>query len=415
MLKNDDQGLFQGVISRDASPEAAVLTEWKRREIKRYSLSPEKLRDLRRCGWNFPDQQDIHSSVDESEVDEFRERLHDTMSRFSSLYRHNNNKLPECRQESWFAIKVWDILMELLVTESEWLDHKPGEISSSASSLRRNKGRDLETRRALGRKADGIITCKNFDFDFEIGAIEIGRIDDGPTGTKVLKDGRKISKLLKDMFDLICSKCKSPSIFRSELRVYGLLISGLRVEFLSLRHLEGRYYHLVREDTLTIPSSWNESGICSILIMVTKMLVFRDRMESMARLANNRISTDEEDLDRALSGVGGSVLPPLAQSSTLSAPKNAPKRRRKKITVVAAMANSTSSKSTPNPSEELCAASAQLPKTTFCQIKPATPPSTQQNVESTTPPTKESLKKLQSQESQYSSSRCDDGRRRRRP
>ncbi|KAI8594365.1 hypothetical protein EDD21DRAFT_449433 [Dissophora ornata] len=80
------------------------------------------------------------------------------------------------------------------------------------------------------------------------------------------------------------------------------------------------------------------------------------------------------------------------------------------------MANSTSSKSTPNPSEQLCATSAQLPKTTSCQIKPATP-STQPNAESnnlsTTPLTKESLKKLQSQEhaavqSQYSSSRCDD-------
>ncbi|KAI8606089.1 hypothetical protein EDD21DRAFT_361987 [Dissophora ornata] len=72
------------------------------------------------------------------------------------------------------------------------------------------------------------------------------------------------------------------------------------------------------------------------------------------------------------------------------------------------MANPTSSKSTPNPSEKLCVASAQLSKTTSCQIKSvsapqsrkgtATPPSTQQNVESTTLLTKETLKMLQSQE-----------------
>ncbi|KAF9347171.1 hypothetical protein BGX26_001326, partial [Mortierella sp. AD094] len=303
LFEDVDQGLFQEAIDRDASQEIAALAEWKRREIKRYSLSPKKLRDLRRSGWDFLDQQDFHATVDEYELDGFRERLHLTMSRFSSLYKHNSNKLPECRLESWFAVKVWDILMELLVTDSEWLDHGPGEISSSASSLRKNKDRSLETRHAPGRKVDGIITCKKFDFNCEIGAIEIGKTDDGPTGTKVLKDGRKISKILKDMFDLICVKCKNPTVFRSELRVYGLLISGLRVEFLSLRYLEGRYYHLVREETLTVPSSWNDSGIRSILILITKMLVFRDRIESMAKLANSRLSTDEEDLDRALSGL----------------------------------------------------------------------------------------------------------------
>ncbi|KAI8598402.1 hypothetical protein EDD21DRAFT_435237, partial [Dissophora ornata] len=93
---------------------------------------------------------------------------------------------------------------------------------------------------------------------------------------------------------------------------------------------------------------------------------------------------------------------------------------KKNISVITAMADSTSYNSTPNPSEQLCAASAQLPKTTSCQIKPVsapqprnpttTPPSTQQNAESTTPLTKESLKKLQEQsyQSQCSSSPCDD-------
>ncbi|KAF9199292.1 hypothetical protein BGZ49_010623 [Haplosporangium sp. Z 27] len=93
----------------------------------------------------------------------------------------------------------------------------PREICSSASSARQNENRNLEIRQACGSKVDGLITCKKSNC--EIGAIEVGDIDEGSTGTKALKDSRKLAKLLKDMFEAICNNCKSETNIRSELRV----------------------------------------------------------------------------------------------------------------------------------------------------------------------------------------------------
>ncbi|KAF9375194.1 hypothetical protein BGX21_003860, partial [Mortierella sp. AD011] len=91
-------------------------------------------------------------------------------------------------------------------------------------------------------KVDGLILSKSAPY--ALCAVEVGKDDKGPTGTKTLKDIRKLSKLLKDMFDIICERSSDPAQVQKDLRTFGLVISALRVDFVSLRHHNGRYSRL---------------------------------------------------------------------------------------------------------------------------------------------------------------------------
>jgi hypothetical protein len=69
---------------------------------------------------------------------------------------------------------------------------------SISSSIRKNQNRDVTATKAFGRKVDGIFSRSS---NREYGTIEVGRKDEGAIGTKVLTDGLKTAKVLKDMFD----------------------------------------------------------------------------------------------------------------------------------------------------------------------------------------------------------------------
>ncbi|KAG0208634.1 hypothetical protein BGX28_000442 [Mortierella sp. GBA30] len=322
--EKDQQPFRCDFDQRDSQGAAATLPDWKQKELMRYAVAPEDLRDLLSHGWRRKDEEAIQSDTGEAERDGFNKRFYLAVLRLSALYEDFGNRIPESQSEAWYATKVWGILIDLLVSGSEWLDLKLGEVSSSASSLRKNRDRDLESRHAHGRKIDGLVLCKKTQR--EIGAIEAGRSDEGATGTKVLKDSRKLAKLLKDMLDKMCSHCEKQDEVRSELRVFGLLISGLRVEFVSLRYLDGRYCWLKRERTFSVPLTWDEHSIRSILVLIKEMLLLRDRMEAMTRLAYRQAHPGADDLVRELSGSARPCTPPLIHIPTLSTPKNSPKR-----------------------------------------------------------------------------------------
>ncbi|KAF8977470.1 hypothetical protein BGZ46_007371 [Entomortierella lignicola] len=307
LLSTGTNGLFQEKLEQDDLHEAErSLLEWKQKEIMRYSEGPDKIKEILLNGWKFSDEDSSLVGTPKSEIDGFREDLHQTMLVFSRLYREYNNELPKYKSEAWYVKKVWDSLFSnLVIYGSEWIEFAPGEICSSASSARQNENRNLEIRQACGSKVDGLITCKKSNY--EIGAIEVGDIDEGLTGTKALKDSRKLAKLLKDMFEAICNNCKSETNIRSELR---------------------RYYHLKRERTMVLSSSWDENGIRTLLMLVSMMLFFRERMEAMSKLIYNRVSPENDDIIRFMSGLDQYSSPPTAHVKTLSTPKSIPKSRR---------------------------------------------------------------------------------------
>ncbi|KAF8937944.1 hypothetical protein BGZ58_001875, partial [Dissophora ornata] len=318
-FEEEDQAHFQAFVdSHDTGLSVPLLSEWMREEILRYSLAPEALQDQLSHGWKHPGQDNLPTTVVQRELDGFRKVLYRVLLCLSCLYEDHNNSLPESQSESWYATEVWAIFVKLLVGDSEWLEYEPGEVCSSASSHRKNKGRELDTRHAQGNKIDGLIACRKTRS--EIGAMEIGKVDDGATGTKVLKDGRKLAKLLKDMFDHIYSQSYRASEVKDTLQVYGLLVSGLRVEFVSMGNLKGRYYRLRREHAISVPSKWTDTSIRRILVVVTKFLLLRKRMEEMAKLVEDWSNPSVEELEDVMSGLSRPSTPPIP-TRTLSSPK----------------------------------------------------------------------------------------------
>ncbi|KAF9944043.1 hypothetical protein BGZ70_005106, partial [Mortierella alpina] len=318
-----DREAFQKRLKADMQETALVLPCWQQQELLRYALQPQELEVTLSKGW-APSLNDVEGASIEHRA--FRKRLYLAMLRLSSLYEEYGLSLPDTHSESWYTTNVWGTFLDLLAAGSEWLEYKPGEVCSTASSLRRNSDRDLESRHAQGRKIDGLIFCKKTQC--EVGAVEVGKVDGGATGTKVLKDGRKMAKLLKDMADTICSRMPHKSEARRDFRVFGLLISGLRAQFVTLRYLDGRFCQLQRGRTVALPLTWDEHSIRSVLVVINEMLLLRGRMEAMAELAYNYIHPGPEDLLRELSGKSRACTPPSAYIPTLTTPKSSPKRSR---------------------------------------------------------------------------------------
>ncbi|KAF9207179.1 hypothetical protein BGZ49_001033 [Haplosporangium sp. Z 27] len=228
--------------------------------------------------------------VNEDELHAFRKRLSQVLSEFCLLYEDHNYTLPRSKLEVWYFTNVWGTLLKMLSSGSEWLYSEPGDKCSTASSLSKNKDRNLEVRQASGHKVDYLLLCRKNET--ELGAIEAGRKDDGPTGTKALEDARESAKILKDMHNAITKKCAKPIL--KDLRVYGLLISGLRVEFVSMSYIDGRIYRFTREKTYSIPLTWDETGIHSMLRLINEMLLLRDRLEAMAKLIYNATNPGDD-------------------------------------------------------------------------------------------------------------------------
>ncbi|KAF9381520.1 hypothetical protein BGX21_002084 [Mortierella sp. AD011] len=112
----------------------------------------------------------------------------------------------------------------------------------------------------------------------------MGKIDRGPNGTKILKDSRKLSKILKDMYDIIYCHCERKEEVQKELRVYGLLISGLRMDFVSLRYVRGRYHWMEMEQNILFPPVWDDGGVVSptITAVLSRLIAFKGRIEQMS-------------------------------------------------------------------------------------------------------------------------------------
>ncbi|KAF9998956.1 hypothetical protein BGZ79_007389 [Entomortierella chlamydospora] len=306
LFEEDDQRMFQGDIDRDVFHEAEIsLTEWKKRDIMRFSLSLDRTRDLIRYGLNslFADQEDPLSAVDKSELDEFRLRIYSIMLELGDIYKKYDNELPEFRVRSWLSKDVCDVLLPLLGYRSEWLhwiEFEPGSISGSSSS-------NLEAKEPEDAGLDSIITCKKLQSQCGIAAIKIEGVGYDLRGIRTLRD----------MFERVCSMCSSPGVMKTQLRVYGIFFSGLRVEIVSLKYVAGRFYRLTREKTLPIPITWDDQSVKAILALIEEILTLQNRVESMAKIVCSHV-----DMERVLSELSDSTRPIIRHPPTDSTSDN---------------------------------------------------------------------------------------------
>ncbi|KAF9359843.1 hypothetical protein BGX34_008104, partial [Mortierella sp. NVP85] len=206
--------------------------------------------------------------------------IHEAILGVHSFYMNQSYKLPKQQSEAWYRIKLWGFLTNFIDAGGK-LEYQPGETTCRATMLRMNLVRDLETRHQQGPRVDGMITSSITQM--EMCAIEAGKVDEGTTGTKVLHDCRKLAKTMKDMFDLICNRC--PADCRRQLATFGILLSGANISFVSLRYVDGRYYRLHVESSISFPPTWDDEGIVSptIITLMTKLVHFKQRVEQMAK------------------------------------------------------------------------------------------------------------------------------------
>ncbi|KAF9299825.1 hypothetical protein BGZ74_008600 [Mortierella antarctica] len=279
LFQDTDMNAFQNYITdSDRSETQDQLKDWQRATIQQYEASPKEIWDKLQGGWAT---NDLPQDVDVSVAFSFRCAVYQAILDLATVYRSHQYRLPQGKKESWYTTKVWGFLWKI-IDAGGVLEYEPGETTSAASSLRKNSERDLESKQSQGRKIDGIVSCSATNL--EICAVEAGKLDQGQSGTKILQDSVKMAKVMKDMFDAIHTRSNGSEDVKRELRTYGLLISGTRIDFVSFRHLEGRFYRMQTEDSVTLPPVWDEHGVSSktIVALVYKLMLFKSRVERMA-------------------------------------------------------------------------------------------------------------------------------------
>ncbi|KAF8986246.1 hypothetical protein CPC16_002851 [Podila verticillata] len=310
-----DADAFQKHIAdSDKSEAQGQLINWQRATIEQYDASPKEIWNKLKGGWATSD---LPQDVDASVAFSFRCSVYQTLLDLATVYRTHQYRLPQGKKESWYTTKVWGFLWKI-IDAGGVLEYEPGEATSAASSLRKNSERDLESKQSQGRKIDGIVSC--LATNLEICAVEAGKLDQGQSGTKILQDSVKMAKVLKDMFDAIHTRSNGSEAVKRELRTYGLLISGTRIDFVSFRHLEGRFFRMQTEDSVTLPPVWDEHGVSSktIVAVVYKLMLFKSRVEKMA---NNIALWVQVSLDITASPDDSRPI-----VATMTTPGNSPRR-----------------------------------------------------------------------------------------
>ena len=291
--EEDNQAIKQRVDSmKEALPQ---LPQWQKDVISKYN-SLQSVEDAIQNGIKKKVQIE---GIEEKEYDKFNKMIFEFMCGVVSFYDDygRQNELKEGLSER-NHLKLWGIFFRLLVKNGGVLYLDEGEIYSKASADRKNSTRSTETRQSSGHKMDGMIYCLKAS-KLEIAGIEGGKKNEGPNGTKVLLDGLKISKLLKDMLDKACDEaCSKGTISntaRKGIEVFGFLVSGLRIQFVSSKHFGGRFSYLIREKAESLPSHLDDQSFQIIRSLLSIFLRKRLQMEEAASRLEKMINKEYDN------------------------------------------------------------------------------------------------------------------------
>ncbi|KAF9948040.1 hypothetical protein BGZ72_009994 [Mortierella alpina] len=216
---------------------------------------------------------------------------HRLIDQLFRVYERNKFQLQSRKSESWFRENLWANLHDIFNVPDE-LSYEPGEVHCQASARRKNRERESTlTKQQAGRKADGLVSST--EPSCELLVVEAANTDNGPQGTKAMNDTLKLSKMTKDMFDVILEKVGEQTQDKDKLKnardclsTFGLRFSAGSLALYSLKKLpEGRYYVLRCEGVLTFPSLWKNDGsnTSTILTVLSTLLALKHRLLQMAK------------------------------------------------------------------------------------------------------------------------------------
>ncbi|KAF9418843.1 hypothetical protein BGZ76_004327 [Entomortierella beljakovae] len=332
LFPDDYDGAIQERLKEMDNHDSFKLEDWQRKVIEAFDSTSTIDKAI---------FEGINSivSIDGAEPNgykEFSKTIFFFFTNIAKFYSENgsNNKLSEGMLERLY-MGLWSIFFNMLVDRDDGpIKLKVGEIFSVASAQRRNSERNRDNRQANGRKIDAIF-YSNIGSNFEVGAVEAGRKDNSGYGTKELEDSVKISKVMKDMLDFVCIGASingnNVSEEKKKIEVYGFLVSGLSIEFLSLKYLGGRYFYLNREKREILPDRLTDISFLKIRRILIEFLELKIRMESTVKL-----------LDELVNGPGSRSNQAYQISPTLTTPPPSPKPPSKKVKLTSRTLSSNS-------------------------------------------------------------------------
>ncbi|KAF9990439.1 hypothetical protein BGZ75_001921 [Mortierella antarctica] len=284
------------VLKRRTGEAIWTLSKAEENYLSLYDKTPGELMDILDMGCLGVMADSRAKSTMERAQSELPDRtfcslVHRLVDHFFRVYERNKFQLQSRKSESWFRGNLWASLHDVFNVLDE-LSYDPGEVHCQASARRKNRERDsTQTKQQVGRKADGLVS--SVEPACELLVVEAANIDNGPQGTKAMNDTLKLSKMMKDMFDLILEKVGEKTQDKSSLKnardrltTFGLRFSAGSLALYSLKKLpQGRYYVLKCEGVLAFPGVWKNDGsnTSTILTVISTMLALKHQLLQMAK------------------------------------------------------------------------------------------------------------------------------------
>ncbi|KAI8065806.1 hypothetical protein BC940DRAFT_303641 [Gongronella butleri] len=153
---------------------------------------------------------------------------------------YESGALDRPHHETWYLAQIWRFVDSAFDNVPE-VEAVRGESSSYASADRKNKQRQPQDRKKIGRKCDIIIrsTDSAHNTPKEYGAGEAGPIMDAK-GTKMRKEGQmKLPKVMRDMFNNLAAKIDHAKL--GHLQIVGYLHYG-KTQLMALAHTRTHWF-----------------------------------------------------------------------------------------------------------------------------------------------------------------------------
>ncbi|CAG8700024.1 34446_t:CDS:2, partial [Racocetra persica] len=146
--------------------------------------------------------------------------LHAMVREMESDKLHNNNL------EAWYNAHIWSFIFDQAFSNINIISVVRGESSGIASSIRKNKNRNIGQNRKMGSRGDWFLRS-NGDND-EYGAGEAGKSWQDKYGTKFVREsGVKLPKSLKDIIVKLLEKVEWNSEKRNQIQTVGIVHEGM--------------------------------------------------------------------------------------------------------------------------------------------------------------------------------------------
>ncbi|TGZ81269.1 hypothetical protein EX30DRAFT_348813 [Ascodesmis nigricans] len=217
------------------------------------------------------------------------------------LFSSPNHVLTMPNLEGWYTVRIWSHVIDEAFTSVPSVILARSESVCRASSFLLNQGRTntggAANRQKLGPKVDGIIRTTTPDY-LELGAIEVAKSYDGPGGTKLIDDGKKLRGVLRDMLLRLHAKVDDEDLVE-KLQTVGIINAGLKFQLVRCWGKRKNGVVVCMSETMReFPACMGD--LASLWFLLRAVDQAKRIVEEVSRIVlNTNSSRTEEDMSKA--------------------------------------------------------------------------------------------------------------------